>query len=269
MGLAMEVISGTVTNPSTTVTPLTPSNGDQFTVRAFNQGDTAWMLDQWALGATKGLIRTTSPRIHDNVAGITLAYAAALPVPLWSAYAREKLYPQDNLGIALSGGASEVDVATSLMYYSNLPGTSARLYTPAEVASRALHQSGVQLALTTGGTAGQYGGATAINATQNQFKANTDYAILGYVTDTAVATVGIRSADFGNLRVGGPGTNNKIETRDWFTRLSDTYGLPMVPVFNAANVSNTIVDVMTTQTSTGIVITFECLELSTPGGQTS
>lgn len=269
MGLAMEVISGSVTNPSTAFTQLTMAPNDSATVRNFNQGDNAWMLDQWALGATKGLIRTISPRLHDNVQGITLAYAAALPVPLWSAYAREKLYPQDNLGLYQTGGASEVDMSTSLMYYSNLPGTSARLFTPAEVMSRALHQSGVQLALTTGGTAGQYGGSVAINATQNQFKANTDYAILGYVTDTAVGTIGIRSADFGNLRVGGPGTNNKIETRDWFTRLSDTYGLPMVPVFNAANVSNTIVDCCTTQTSTGIVITFECIELSTPGGQTS
>lgn len=269
MGLAMEVISGTVTNPSTTVTALTASTGDTFTVRNFNQASAAWMLDQWALGATAGLIRTTSPRLHDNVAGITLAYAASAPVPLWSAYDRELLYPQDLLAIALSGGASEVDVASSLMYYSDLPGTSARLYRFEEIRSRILHMSGVQVAITTGGTAGQYGGSAQINATQNQFKANTDYAILGYLTNTAVGTIGVRSADFGNLRVGGPGTNNKIETRDWFTRLSQTYAMPMIPVFNAANVGNTIVDCMTTQTSTGIVVTLFCAELSTPGGQMS
>lgn len=269
MGLAMEVISGSATNPSSSFTQLTMAPGDTATVRNFNQGDQAWMLDQWSLGATRGLILTISPRLHDNVAGITLSYAAALPVPLWSAYQRELLYPQDNLGLYMTGGDSEIDMFTSLMYYSNLPGTSARLYTPAEVIARGLHQSGVQVAITTGGTAGQYGGATAINATQNQFKANTDYAILGYLTDTAVGTLRIRSADFGNLGVGGPGSNNKIETRDWFTRLSDTYNLPMVPVFNAANVSNTIVDICSTQTSTAVVVTLLCLELSTPGGQIS
>src|SRR5579862_2863466 len=269
MGLAMEVISGWASDPSSTFTQLTMTGQDSATVRNFNQSSQAWMLDQWALGATKGLVRTISPRLHDNVAGITLAYAAALPVPLWNAYTQELLYPQDNLGLYMTGGGSEIDGLSSLMYYNDLPGTSARLSTFAEIAPRILHQSGVQLAVTTGGTAGQYGGATAINATQNQFKANTDYAILGYVTDTAVQTVGIRSSDFGNLRVGGPGTNNKIETRDWFTRLSATYNKPMIPVFNAANVSNTIVDVIANVTTTGIVITFECVELSTPGGATS
>lgn len=269
MGLAMEVISGYATNASSTLTALTMGSGDSNVVRSFNPATGAWMLDQWAQGATKGLTRVISPRLHDNVQGITLAYAASLPVPLWSAYARELLYPQDTLGLYISGDASDTDGLTSLMYYQDLPGTAARLYTPAEVMSRALHMSGVQLALTSGGTKGNYGGSAQINATQNQFKANTDYAVLGYLTDTAVQTIGIKSSDFGNLRVGGPGTNNKIETRDWFTRLSDTYNMPMVPVFNAANVNNTIVDLIANTTSTSVVVTFFCLELRTPGGATA
>lgn len=269
MGKAMEVISGSATNPSSSFTALTMAPNDSNVIRAFNAASNAWMLDQWALGATKGQIRTVSPRLHDNVAGITLAYAASLPVPLWDAYTQERLYPQDTLGLFMTGGGSEVDMFTSLMYYEDLPGTDSNLYMLSELKPRFLHQSGVQVALTTGGTAGQYGGAVQISATQNQFKANTDYAILGYLTDTAVGTVGFRSSNFGNLRVGGPGTNNKIETRDWFVRLSETYGKPMIPVFNAANIGNTFVDVCTTQTSTAIVISVICMELRTPGGSMS
>lgn len=269
MGKAMEIISGLVVNPSTTVTALTAATNDQFTVRNFPQSSKAYMLDQWAEGATAGLIRTTSPRLHDNVAGITLNYAASLPVPLWNAYAEELLYPQDLLGFAMSGDASDTDGMSSLMYYEDLPGTAARLYEFAEIRPRILHQSGVQLALTTGATKGNYGGAAQINATANQFKANTDYAILGYTTSVSVQSIGIRSADFGNLRVGGPGTNNKIETRDWFTRLSETYKRPMIPVFNAANVANTIVDVIDNTTSTALTVTFMCAELATPGGATA
>jgi hypothetical protein len=266
MGLAMEVISGYAVNASTTLTALTMGSGDSNVVRSFSPTSGAWLLDQWAQGATKGYIRTISPRLHDNVYGVTLAYAAALPVPLWPEISRELLYPQDTLGLYISGDASDTDGMSSLVYYQDLPGTAANLQTLEAVKSRMLHQSGVQLALTTGGTKGNYGGATAINATANQFKANTDYAILGYVTDTAVQTIRIKSSDFGNLGVGGPGTNNKIETRDWFSRLSVAYQMPMIPVFNAANVSNTIVDLICNTTGTAVVVTFMCAELRTPGG---
>lgn len=266
MGLAMEIISGYAVNPSSTLTALTMASGDTNVVRAFNPNTGAWALDQWVQGATKGLVRTISPRLHDNVAGITLAFAAALPVPLWSAYEQELLYPQDTLGLYISGDASDTDGMTTLLYYDDLPGTAARLFRYEEIRSRVLHQSGVQLALTSGGTKGNYGGSAQINATQNQFKANTDYAILGYLTDTAVQTIGIKSSDFGNLRVGGPGSNNKIETRDWFVRLSMTYGKPMIPVFNAANLGNTIVDLIANTTSTAVVVTFICAELRTPFG---
>src|SRR5256885_1491178 len=97
MGRAMEVISGYAVNPSSTFTALTMATGDSNAVRNFAPPNRAELVDQWALGATKGLIRTRSPRLHDNVDGVSLAYAAALPVPLWPAYNREMLYPQDVL----------------------------------------------------------------------------------------------------------------------------------------------------------------------------
>jgi hypothetical protein len=122
---------------------------------------------------------------------------------------------------------------------------------------------GTEVDITTGGTSGDYGGAVAINNTFDQFKANIDYAILGYVTDTAMLSVGVRSPDFGNLRVGGPGTNNKIDTRNWFTNLNLKTGLPTIPVFNAANKSGTLVDVVHNTTSTGVVVTFLCAQLTT------
>lgn len=269
MGKALEVVSGFVVNPSTTITALTAATGDQFAVRNFTPPDRAFICDQWALGATKGITQTTSPRLHDNVAGIRNAYGASLPVSLLTGYEQELLYPQDTIAYAMSGDASDTDGLTTLIYYTNLPGTDARLYRWDEIRGRVLHTSGVQLALTTGAAKGNYGGATQINATQNQFKANTDYAILGYNTDVSVQTVGIRSADFGNLRVGGPGSSGKLETRDWFLRLGRTIDLPTIPVFNAANVSNTIVDLIHNATSTAVVVTFTCLELSTPGGATS
>lgn len=268
MPLAMEVISGYATNPSTTFTQLTMAGTDSASVRNFPNGSAAYIFDQWSAGTTGGYIRTVSPRLHDNVAGITKRRTAATTRGLWSHYDREMLYPQDTLGLYITGGSSETDVMSTLIYYDDLPGSAARLSTWNEIAPRALHLSGVQVTITSGGTAGVYSGAVAINSVQDQFKANTDYAILGYEVQTAVATIGIKSADFANLRVGGPGTTEAIETRSWFVSLSERIGKAAIPVFNAANRYNTIVDCIDTTTATTFNVTFQCLELSTPGGAT-
>lgn len=260
MGKAMEIITGRAANPSS-YTAVTMATGDSATVRNYPQGNEAFFLQAWAQGATLGNMRIRSPRLHDNVQGIKASFAAATPVPLFDEHLKEMLQPQDNLTIEIIDAGTETDMLSMLMYYDNLPGTDARLYDWATIKPRIVHTMGTEVDITTGGTAGDYGGATAINATFDQFKANTDYAILGYVTNTAMCSVGVRSADFGNLRVGGPGTNNKIETRNWFTRQSDENGLPCIPVFNAANKSNTLVDIATTQTSTAVTVTFLCAQL--------
>lgn len=262
MGAALEVVSARVVNPGATVSTTTIATGDSFNVRNFNPGADCVLVDVWGQQATKGLIRIRSPRLHDNVQGIRLANAAANPVPLLTGYQREHLYAQDTLTVEQSGDAADTDCVTWLNYYTDLPGTNARLYNWEEVQPRIAHVMGTEVDITTGGTKGDYGGATTINATFDQFKANTDYAILGYLTDTAVSTVGIKSADFGNLRIGGPGTNNKIETRDWFMRLDHFLPIPCIPVFNAANKGNTVVDLVANVTATAVVITFICAQLN-------
>jgi len=265
----MEVISGFATNPSTTFTQLTMAGSDSASVRNFPNTANAWLFDQWAGGGTAGFIRTVSPRLHDNVAGITLRRTAATVRGLWSSFAKEPLFPQDTLGMFITGGAAETDAMTSLLYYEDLPGSDARLYDWNAIAPRVLNHSGVQVNVTSGATIGQYGGSVAINALQDQFKANTDYAILGYECSVSMATVGVRSADFANMRVGGPATTEAIDTRDWFVRLNTFIGRPAIPVFNAANKFNTIVDVTDVAASTAATITFLCAELATPGGQMS
>lgn len=261
MGVAMEIISGRATNPAS-YTAVTMATGDSASVRNFNPGASAYLCQAWALGATKGSVRVRSPRLHDNVQGIKANFAAATPVPLLCEYNTEALYAQDSLTIEIIDAGTETDMASLLMYYTDLPGTNARLYRWEEIDPRIQHVMGTEVDITTGGTAGDYGGAVAINNTFDQFKANTDYAILGYVTDTAMLSVGVRSADFGNLRVGGPGTNNKIDTRNWFVDLARTSRLATIPVFNAANKAGTLVDVVHNATGTAVVVTFLCAQLS-------
>jgi hypothetical protein len=261
MGLAMEILTGRATNPSS-FTAVTMATNDSSTVRNYNPGATAYLLNGWGLGATKGITRVHSARMHDNVQGLKSAFAAATPVPIFPYGMRQTMVAQDTLTIEIQDGGTETDMVSYLMYYMDLPGVNARLYNWSEIQPRIVQYMGTEVDITTGGTAGDYGGAVAINNTFDQFKANTDYAILGYVTDTAMLSVGIRSADFGNLRVGGPGTNNKIDTRSWFIRINQEYGLPTIPVFNSANKTNTLVDVVHNATGTSVVTEFICAQLS-------
>lgn len=261
MGTAMEIITGRATNPAT-FTSVTMATNDSNTVRNYNPGAAAYLLNGWGLGATKGITRVHSARMHDNVQGLKSAFAAATPVPIFPLGMRQVLVAQDTLTIEIQDGGTETDMVSYLMYYTDLPGVQARLYNWSEIAPRAIQYMGTEVDITTGSTAGDYGGAVAINNTFDQFKANTDYAILGYVTDTAMLSVGIRSADLGNLRVGGPGTNNKIDTRRWFLDLNEKTGLPTIPVFNSANKANTLVDVVHNATGTAVVVELICAQLS-------
>lgn len=262
MGAAMEVVSARVTNPGATVSTTTIATGDSFSVRNFNPGAGAYLLNTWGQQATAGIVRIRSPRLHDNVQGIRLPNAAATPQPLLPVGMNQILYAQDTLTVEQSGDAADTDCVTWLNYYTDLPGTNARLYHWEEVRARIVQYMATEVDITTGGTKGDYGGATTINATFDQFKANTDYAILGYLTNTSVSTIGIKCADFGNLRLGGPGTSQRVETRDWFIDLDKSLPYPCVPVFNAANKGNCVVDVTANVTATAIVTTIICAQLS-------
>lgn len=269
MGKALQVVSGYAVNPGSTLTAVTMATGDSASIRNFAPPNRAWLWDQWAQGAAGGFTRTRSPRMHDNVNGIENIYAAAIVRSLLSGREADILYPQDTLTLEISGDSGDTDGFSSLIYYEDLPGTNARLYSYAEIAPRILHEMRVLVAVTSGGTKGNYGGATPINSLQDQFKANTDYAIVGYACSEEIQTVGITSSDFGNLRLGGPGPVEAIETRDWFIRLSEDIGTGCIPVFNAANKSNTVVDIIRNTTSDAMNISFICLELATQGGATA
>lgn len=254
MGRAVEVISGKVVNASTTFTAWTMATGDSNVVRNFDLSYQATLCDAWAQSATAGLLRVRSPKLHDNVQGIRLGVAAATPQPLFPDEVYQRLYPQDTLTIEQTGGSSETDCGTLLIEYDNLPGADGVWSTWDQLKPLVIEYVTVETQHTTGGTAGDYGGALAINANFDLLKANEWYAILGYLTSAAVNTVGYRSPDFSNYRCGGPGTTQRIDTRDWFLRHALETGRPWIPAFNSANKGSTFVDLQSTATGASVVV---------------
>ncbi len=87
------------------------------------------------------------------------------------------------------------------------------------------------------------------------------YALLGYVCDARVCSVGITGPDTGNLRVGGPGELAPDVTSEWFVDLSVRTGKPHIPVLNAANIAGTTFDVASTATAAAVNVSLIFAEL--------
>lgn len=242
MGRALEVINAAVVNPGATITAVTPNAGDTLTVRNASFQAPISLLQAWAFTTTNLLARIRSPRMHDQAQNMRLQPVASQPYPLLPWSGAEPLFPQDPITAELTGGAAETDLLALLLYYSDLPGVSARLHTPAEVEPLIEHITVVEVDLTSAAAAGAYSATVALNGSFDTLIRNRDYAILGYECPVNGGSLGIRGADTGNLRVGGPLLNLPFITENWFVRLSDEYGLPCIPVVNSANVAGILLD---------------------------
>ena len=261
MGKALVVVSGRTTNPGATITALTANTGDTFTVRSFPFGSQAYIDNVWAQEATAGVVRVRSPRLHDANQAIRERVIVTNPRGLMPYEVRQPLYPQDVLTFELSGGGAETDMATMLHYYEDLPGIDAQLASWDQVKPYIVNVAGMEVQAITSATAGQYGGTVALNATFDNWKRNISYALLGYLTDATVCTVGVTGPDTGQLRVGGPGTTEALVTSDWFVENSRAVGASYIPIINAANVAATLLDLAGTTLSTTVNVTLIVGEL--------
>jgi len=265
MGRALECIAGFATNPGATLTPITVATGQSATIRGTDAGKGTWLLNTWAFNATAGEERITSPRLHDQVQGIRNRVTAAQAVPLISgpindAFA-QRLYAQDNLTISLSGGAGELDCAALLIAYDDLAGVSGRFIDQPTLIKNGLNLVTAEVTVTAVVT-GQWGGGVAINSSFDNLIANTDYAIIGGMTDTRGCAVGVTGVDFGNLRVGFPCEPSiRNLTQNWFEQLSVAYSTSFMPVFNSANKTQTIIDVETNGAGGTYIVNLQLVQL--------
>lgn len=258
MGIAIDTIGGFLTN-TTAITAATVSPGDSFTVRA-TIGDSMATLDNvWGKQATLGAARIRSPRMHDFVNGLrfsALGSAANAPRQVLPDEVENQLYSQDPLTVELTSGGADSSFIALQLYYSNLGGISANLMRFEEVDANVDQYLSVLVSPTGSATIGTWGPGRAINADVDQFKVNRWYAILGYITDTAVGCISVRGSDTGNLRIGGPGPVEPIETRDYFIGMAKGTGRPYIPVFNSANRASLLVDLASNTASPAPNITF-------------
>lgn len=263
MGVALELLTGFVTAPSTTFTPLTMAVGNSLSVRSADINSDIRLINAWTDNQTQGLLRIRSPRLHDFVQGILMVAPASEPEPLFPTDYAQKLYSQDTLTVELTGSATAGDIETAclMIFYENLLGVDARLADADFVRQHMVNIMGVANTLALG-TAGGYSGEETIIAEQDTFKANIDYALLGYIVSGECAAIRWRGVDTGNLGVGGPGNaNDSRMTRQWFVKLAEETGRPAIPIFNSANRGAILIDGATDENGTDVTVTSIFAEL--------
>jgi hypothetical protein len=276
MPQALELVCGQVTNPGGAITALTMNAGNSATVRNASLTSYVGLLQTWANFHNVGLWRIRSPKLHDNVQGIRYRIPATVIDPLVVPGINQRLVPQDTLTLELqtAAGAGVIEQAAMLIYYNDLPGNAARFTTIADVDARTNNVWTTEISIAPGVTGG-YSGQVAINSSFDNFKANTDYALIGYTVDTPCTAVRFTGPDFSNLGIGGPGivgpaasyAGSRWVTARWFYTLTEELGIPLIPIFNAANKFGTLVDVMQNNGGAAVVVTAYLHELVPVGNK--
>ncbi len=264
MGKGLEVLGGQVTAPGTTLTAWTMNSGNSLTIRNGAVGSDIKLINMWTKNQTDGILRVKSPMMHDNVQGYRAQAQSAISQSVWPVGYGQNLKPQDILSAEQTGSATagDIEIGALLVYYDNLPGIDSRLIGTAELKGRMLNMLTVQNTLATG-TSGGWSGEEAINADFDVLKANTDYAILGYVVETLAGSVRWRGADLGNLGVGGPcdPNNNDYQAR-YFVNLTEKTGIDLIPVFNSANKGALLMDSHQDENGTDVIVSTILAELA-------
>lgn len=261
----LEIIGGLVTAPDVTQTNLTMFTGNSLTIRNIAGAAPAKLLTHWVDKQTRGLVRIRSPRLADNVQGLRFDDIASEVQPLLDPLFAQNVYSQDQLTVDLSGSATGGDIESwcGLIFYPDAAGVNSRLIDAAALKGRFTGDLfTVENSLATG-TAGGWSGEEAISADFDLLRANTDYALVGYlVSPVAGQTVGEcaavrwRGTDTGNYGVGGPGTDtDRWLTHRWFVWLSERSGYPCIPVFNSANKGAILVDAAQDENGLDVLVT--------------
>ncbi len=266
MGAGLEVVTGFVTAPGTTLTAWTLATGNTLTVRNAAFDKPIYLLQMWGQNQVAGILRLHSPRLHDNVQGIRQRVTTADTFWMLGRSVPQRLIPQDLLVVEQTGSAvaGQIEQGSLLIYYTDAPGIAGRFIDEPMLKKGGVNLVTVETAITPG-VAGGYSGQIAFNAQFDLLKANTDYAIAGYQVTAQATTVRLQGIDTGNLGVGGPaGPTLREQTAEWFTFLAHFFGLPLIPVINSANKAGILVDVAQNQTGTAVTIVWEMIELA-PG----
>jgi len=222
--------------------------------------------------ATVGFNRLTSPLLHDSTVGIQVQ--CGINTVATHRIDGQKLYAQDTLTSFGSGSATagDIELCALQVYYENLPGVDANLITIDELDRRGT-DSYVFTNTVVATAAGGYTGSVAINAVQDQLKANREYAITGVsgAVSAAVAAWRFVGPDWGNLGICCPAPSvsgiHAEMLSFYFPLLSQKSKLATIPVLNAANKALTFISALADENGGSTVVNVHMVLLAPKTGR--
>jgi hypothetical protein len=268
MGYGIETVAAILTNTiATGAQVMTAAATQSFNIRAAASNTSPITLETvWGDFQDPGDIRIRSPRMHDTANALRLATIPSYFGPLAAEYFEQELFSQDNLTLegffTVAPTAAHISLAYMQIYYDDIPGIAANYRPWSGVQPNVVDYLAVPVVPSSAATAGQWGAGVAINSTVDVFKANTSYALIGYIAPVAFGAWSVQSIDVGNLQVGGPGVANPIDTRRWFPMQETSSGKPSIPIINSQNKGNTLVYISDRTISTAFELSLIFAQLS-------
>lgn len=250
----MELLTAAATAAATTGTAATAVGTDSLMIKN-GRGDID-IIAIWQTNQTAGFGQLIFPSAHDTTRNWRAGVGVGVNVGLMALRQTMPVKPQETLAITLAATAVAGDVEnfSMLIRYKDFPGISARLMTESQVLSRTEKLLTIENSLAS--TAGpSYGTPELITADSDLLQANRDYALLGMTSRTAVHAIYVSAPDFGNVRVGAPGTLRYDLNSQWFMLQSRLHEEPLVPVFNSGNKQNIFLGVVTDENAGTFVVT--------------
>jgi hypothetical protein len=227
---------------------LAAGTGDSLAIANYREGTRAYILEAWGgTSANPGEFSIRSARMHDIQRGLrmakmfnpTLSGADGDPQLLLPYKARQPVYSSDVPIYEVNGTATDAVGLDTLIYYEDLPGLAQSLATWAEIQARIVNIVGIRVSVAAG-AAGDWGATRAINADDDRLKADTYYAILGAESQLPALSLSLVSPDLSNFRVSLPLHWNQQISSGFFVDIADKYNIAAIPVINANNKANTL-----------------------------
>lgn len=235
---AIQTIAAFFTAVGAGTSVATPAPGDIITVPNFTLPSKAYIEKVAVSGTTVDFIRIRSPRMHDANQGLRIRTTSTVRRDLLPFSMQEVVYPADTPTVEIDATGAATNGILFSYTFDDLTGAQPRLATWESIASRILHVMGCEVTVTSGAI-GAYGASSALNSSFDNFEAGADYALLGYTCDTACLGVGVTGKDTGNLRIGGPGSTDPLETRNYFVAWDRSVAQARIPIIAANNRGST------------------------------
>jgi hypothetical protein len=231
---------------------LTVVSGDSLSVLFFNPDSSAFVEEVFSGNSTQRMeVAIFSPRFGDNQFGLRLQHmfnptqASPAGPPQWIMPEQLDIpvFPSDVLNVQVNAPAAAGNANVSLqVYYQNVPGAGQRLANWDTVRAIGwVRVLGIEVTVTPGAT-GAPGTAVAINANDARLRANLDYAILGYTTDTSGLLFRLRGPDTSGFNIPLPVSFDGRNTADYFISSDQQHPGPHIPIVNSNNAGSTLID---------------------------